>query len=270
MFAKYLENVRGTTPLVHCLTNYVTVNDCANALLACGASPIMADDLSEVAEITTLCNATVVNIGTLNERTIKSMLVAAQTANKIKHALVLDPVGAGASDLRTHTAHTLLDQADFTVIRGNISEIKALALKSNTTKGVDANLADQINDGNLQESLQFIRSLSIDTNSIIAVSGALDVISDSHESYIIKNGHPAMSKITGSGCMLTCLIAAYIAANPENVLQATAAAVALMGIAGEMAAKINTGTGSMRSNILDALSSIDGKILEENIKIEKF
>lgn len=269
MLAKYLENVKNTAPLVHCITNYVTVNDCANALLACGASPIMADDISEVEEITALCQATVINIGTLNERTIKSMLLAAQKANQLNHPTVLDPVGAGASALRTQTTKALLENANFSVIRGNVSEIKTLALGTGTTQGVDANLADQITEDNLKESLQFIRKLSQETHSIIAVSGAIDIVSNDCSSYIIRNGHPAMSKITGSGCMSTCLIAAYVAANKHDPLEATAAAVALMGLAGEIAAKTSLHTGSMRNNILDNLSIIDGNNLEAGVKIEK-
>ena len=142
MLKKMLENVRKTCPLVHNITNYVTVNDCANILLACGASPIMSDDAGEVEEITSICGGLNINIGTLNQRTIPSMLLAGKKANELGHPVVLDPVGAGASTLRTKTARDLVDQIHFTVIRGNISEIKTLALGSGTTKGVDADVAD--------------------------------------------------------------------------------------------------------------------------------
>ena len=136
MFAELWNNVHTKTPLIHAITNYVTVNDCANALLACGASPIMADDVGEVAEITALCAGTVLNIGTLNQRTIEAMHLAAETANRLEHPLVLDPVGVGASVLRTQTAEALLAKHRFTVIRGNASEIKTLALGSGNTQGV--------------------------------------------------------------------------------------------------------------------------------------
>ena len=136
MFQKMLENVRGKCPLIHNITNYVTVNDCANIVLACGASPIMSDDQSEVEEITTICGGLNINIGTLNKRTIESMFLAGKRANALSHPVVLDPVGAGASKLRTETAQKLLEEVKFTVIRGNISEVKTLASGAGTTKGV--------------------------------------------------------------------------------------------------------------------------------------
>ena len=135
MFAEQFANVRTKSPLIHNITNYVTVNDCANMVLACGASPIMADDAAEVEDITTICGGLNINIGTLNSRTIESMLKAGRKANALGHPVVLDPVGAGASALRTGTAYRLLDEVRFTVIRGNISEVKTLASGAGTTKG---------------------------------------------------------------------------------------------------------------------------------------
>ena len=144
MFQNLFANVRAKSPLVHNITNYVTVNDCANIVLACGASPIMADDAAEVEDITSLCAGLNLNIGTLNSRTIPSMLLAGHTANRLGRPVVLDPVGAGASHLRTETALRLLREVKFTVIRGNISEIRTLAAGSGTTKGVDADAADKV------------------------------------------------------------------------------------------------------------------------------
>ena len=137
MFKEIFDNVREKCPLIHNITNYVTVNDCANVVLACGASPIMADDKDEVSDIQTICGGLNINIGTLNSRTIESMLLAGKRANELGHPVVLDPVGAGASKLRTETANQLLKEVRFTVIRGNISEIKTLALGNGTTKGVE-------------------------------------------------------------------------------------------------------------------------------------
>ena len=151
MFKMIFENVRNSCPLIHNITNYVTVNDCANIVLACGASPIMADDKDEVAEITTICSGLNINIGTLNSRTIDSMLIAGKKANELGHPVVLDPVGAGASKLRTDTAMKLLEEVKFTVIRGNISEIKTLASGNGSTKGVDADVADKVTEENLEE-----------------------------------------------------------------------------------------------------------------------
>lgn len=267
MLKKNWANVQTRCPLVHAITNYVTVNDCANALLAAGASPIMADDAAEVAEITALCSATVINIGTLNQRTIEAMLIAGHEANRLEHPIVLDPVGAGASQLRTQTARMLLDNLKFNVIRGNISEIKTLAVGSGQTMGVDASLGDRITNENLSTVLDYLKTFSRQTGAIVAVSGAMDVITDGASVYICHNGHPAMSKITGSGCMLTCLTAAYVAANPDDVLGAVATAFALMGLAGEKAATISPATGSMRSNILNNLFTLTGDDLEAGGKI---
>ena len=146
MFAQIFENVRRKAPLIHNITNYVTVNDCANMLLACGGSPIMADEQDEAVEITAICGGLNINIGTLNQRTIPAMFAAGKRANELGHTVVLDPVGAGASGLRTDTAVQLLEKIQFSVIRGNISEIKTLAFGSGTTKGVDADVADRITE----------------------------------------------------------------------------------------------------------------------------
>ena len=158
MFAEQFANVRAKSPLIHNITNYVTVNDCANMVLACGASPIMADDAAEVEDITAICGGLNINIGTLNSRTIESMLKAGKKANALGHPVVLDPVGAGASALRTGTAYRLLDEVRFTVIRGNISEVKTLASGAGTTKGVDADVADRVTEENLDGAVAFAKA----------------------------------------------------------------------------------------------------------------
>lgn len=160
MFKELLENVRRKKPLIHAITNYVTVNDCANLLLACGASPIMADEIEEAEEIASLCSGLCVNIGTLNQNTIPSMFAAGKKANALGRPAVLDPVGAGASNLRTQTARRLLEEVKFTVIRGNISEIKALATGTGTTRGVDADVADTVTDETLDGAVSFAKKLS--------------------------------------------------------------------------------------------------------------
>lgn len=272
MFKEILENVKSKTPLVHCITNYVTVNDCANILLACGGSPIMADDQKEVEDITSICNALVINIGTLNERTIASMLKAGKKANEVAHPVILDPVGAGASELRTSTTFKLLNEVKFAVIRGNISEIKTISKGSGTTKGVDADVTDTVTDKNLDEAVAFAKELSKRTGAVIAITGAIDIVADSSRAYVIRNGHPLMSKITGTGCMLTAVIGAYCAANPDRHLEATAAAVCAMGLCGELAyARMtanNGGTSSFRTYLIDEMSKLDGAILEGGMKLE--
>ena len=229
MFQKIFENVRKNCPLIHNITNYVTVNDCANIVIACGAAPIMADDKDEVAEITTICSGLNINIGTLNSRTIASMLIAGKRANMLNHPIVLDPVGAGASKLRTDTALQLLEEVRFSVIRGNISEIKTLASGSGTTKGVDADVADKVTEENLSDVIAFAKAFAKKTGAVIAITGAIDIVADSNTAYCIRNGHPMMSSITGTGCQLSAMTAAFVTANPDHPLQAAAAAVAAMG-----------------------------------------
>lgn len=272
MFKSILENVRSKAPLVHSITNYVTVNDCANIVLACGGSPIMADALEEVEEITSICNALVINIGTLNKPLIDAMLKAGKKAAALGHPVVLDPVGAGASTLRTQTTYRLMEEVKFSVIRGNISEIKTIALGSGTTKGVDADASDAVTDNNLDQNIAFAKELSAKTGAVIAISGAIDIVADGQKAYVIRNGHPMMSRITGSGCMLSEVIAAYCAANPDQILDATAAAVCALGLCGEIAYErmkgMNGGTSTFRDLLIDAMSNLDGDTLNGGKKVE--
>ena len=272
MLEKMLENVREKMPLIHNITNYVTVNDCANILLACGGSPIMADDIGEVEEITSICGGLNINIGTLNERTIRSMLAAGKKANELGHPVILDPVGAGASSLRTNTAYTLLEEVKFSVIRGNISEIKTLALGGGTTKGVDADVADRVTDETLDSVIAFAKEFSRKTGAVIAITGVIDIVADAQKAYVIRNGVPVMSQITGSGCMLTAMTAAYITANPQEILEAAAAAVCAMGLCGEKAYEVmkknNAGNSSFRNYLIDEIYKLDGAALKEGAKYE--
>ena len=271
MFQVMLANVRAKCPLIHNITNYVTVNDCANILLACGGSPIMADDKDEAAEITSICGGLNINIGTLNSRTIPSMLIAGKRANELRHPVVLDPVGAGASALRTSTALKLLEEVKFTVIRGNISEIKTLALGSGTTKGVDADVADQVTEENLDAAAAFARSFAGKTGAVVAITGAIDIVADDKKAYCIRNGHPMMSSITGTGCQLSAMTAAYITANPDHPLEAAAAAVCAMGLAGEIAHRRLSdmdGNSSYRNYIIDAIYNMTPEMLEKGARYE--
>ena len=268
MFSSYLQQVQQQKPLVHCITNYVTVNDCANMVLACGASPIMADDGREVEDITSICNGLVINIGTLNERTIAAMIKAGKKANALGHPVILDPVGAGASALRTDTVFQLLKEVKFTAIRGNISEIKTVALGTGTTKGVDADVADEVNAQTLPDVLQFARTLAKETGAVIIITGKQDLLTDGEESCLISNCHAMMSRITGSGCMLTCLLGAYLAANPEHAFDACVAAVVEMGLAGELAYQPGCGTLTFRTGLLDAISTMTAEQLDGGARVE--
>lgn len=267
-----LQNVRSKAPLVHCITNYVTVNDCANILLAAGASPIMSDDIKEVEEIISICGGLAVNIGTLNQQTIPAMFLAGLTANKRQKPVILDPVGAGASRLRTGTALDLMRDVRFAVIRGNISEIKALALGSISTKGVDADESDAVTTDTLDDAVSFAKTFSKKTGAVIAVTGAVDIVADENTAYLIYNGHPMMSKITGSGCMLTVLTGAFLAANPENILEAAAASICAMGICGEHAYKklleAKSGNSTYRNDLIDAVFNLTGETLDKEARYE--
>ena len=254
MLEEMLKNVREKSPLIHNITNYVTVNDCANVVLACGASPIMADDQEEVAEITSICTGLNINIGTLH------------------HPVVLDPVGVGASTLRTQTALKLLKEIQFSVIRGNISEIKTLALGSGTTKGVDANLADKVTAENIHEVVSFAQEFSKKTGAVIAITGAIDLVCNENIAYAIYNGHEMMSSITGTGCQLSVLTASFVSANPDYLLEATVAAVCTMGLAGEIAHERLTaldGNASYRNYIIDAIYNMTPKQLQEGSQYKK-
>lgn len=271
MFKKILENVRAVGPLVHNITNYVTVNDCANILLACGASPIMADDSDEVCDITTICGGLNINIGTLNKNTIPSMLMAGKKANELGHPVLLDPVGAGASKLRTETALRLVDEVRFTAIRGNISEIKTLAFGSGNTMGVDANVADRVTEHNVGDVVKFAKEFSRKTGAIIAITGAIDIVADAERAFVIRNGSSMMSKVTGTGCQLSAMTTAFLIANPEHQLEAVAAAVCTMGFCGEIARANMTredGNFAYRGHIIDAIYNLTSRELESGAKYE--
>ena len=261
---KTLEKVRATVPLVHCITNYVTVNDCANALLACGGSPIMSDEPADVEDITSICGGLVLNIGTLNERTIEGMRVAGKKAAELGHPIVLDPVGAGASALRTATASELVDSLPVAVVRGNMSEVKALAGAASSTRGVDVNPDDAVTDANLAESAAFARGMAAKLGGIVAITGAIDVVASAERAVAIRNGVATMGKITGAGCMLTCLVAAYVVANPGDAFTSTVAAIAGEGLAGQIAASrmgAQDGNGTFRTYLLDAIFNMDAEQL---------
>lgn len=266
-----LENVRAKSPLVHNITNYVTVNDVANVLLAAGGSPIMSDDADDVEDITSICGGLNINIGTLNKNTIPSMFLAGKKANALGHIVLLDPVGAGASRLRTDTANRLMREVHFDAVRGNISEIKTLCTGSGSTKGVDADAVDAVTEANLDDGVALVKAFAKQTGCIIAVTGAIDLVSDGERCWCIRNGRAEMSRITGTGCQLSALMTAFLVANPDRKLDAAAAAVCMMGLAGEIGwANMQPGDGNStyRNRIIDAIFNMTGDALEEGAKYE--
>ena len=251
-----LDNVRAGSPLVHNITNYVTVNDCANALLAIGASPIMSDEPADVEDITS----------------IEGMFAAGERAGELGHPIVLDPVGAGASALRTRVAGDLLDKLAVSVIRGNMSEMKALAGGAAATRGVDVCPDDAVTEDNLAAGAAFARDFAAKTGAVVAITGAIDIVADADRAYAVRNGSPLMGRITGAGCMLSCLCTAYAVANPGALLESQVAAVAGMGLAGQQAQTRMgglDGNGSFRTYLLDALYHLDGNALEAGAKVEE-
>ena len=271
MLGNCIENVRKNVPLVHNITNYVTVNDVANVLLACGGSPIMSDEPEDVKEITSICGGLNINIGTLSKRSIEGMFAAGERANELGHATLLDPVGAGASTLRTNTAVELMEKIRFDVIRGNISEVKTLAQGSGTTKGVDADVTDAVTEENLEEGIAFAKAFAKKAGCIVAITGAIDLVSDADRCYVIRNGRPEMGKITGTGCQLSGMMTAFLTANPEQKLEAAAAAVCTMGLAGEIGwsyMQKGDGNATYRNRIIDAIYNMDKETLDKGAKYE--
>ena len=264
-FANILDTVRLHEPVVHCITNYVTVNDCANMVLAAGGSPIMADDAAEVEDIVALSQALVINIGTLNSRTVESMLLAGRRANSMGKPVVLDPVGAGASALRNSTLQRLLGEVRFTAIKGNASEIGFLAGTDAKARGVDAQDSCLVTEDRLESAAAMARRLSESTGAVVVVSGAIDIVAHAGGAWAVRNGHPLMARITGSGCMSAAVIGCCLGAAPEEAPQACLCAVSSMGVAGEIAAEnmvgMGGGTGSYRSLLIDAMSMLDGPMI---------
>lgn len=266
-----LAHVRTTHPLVHNITNYVTVNDCANALLALDASPIMSDEPEDVGDIQTICGGLVVNIGTLNQQTIAGMHKACETAAAHNHAIVLDPVGAGASRLRTTTASQLLDSYPVSIVRGNMSEIKALASGATTTRGVDVCPDDVVTDSNIAESAAFACDFAAQAQTVVAITGPIDIVADATTSYAIRNGSAWQGRITGAGCMLSAITGAFAVAH-DNPLQAALAATVAMGVAGEIAEEnlsVGQGNATYRTNLIDALCTLTPEKLAARAAIEE-
>ena len=266
MLDEILLKTRRERPLVHCITNYVTANDCANILLACGASPIMAEDPDEAAEIVAQCDGLVLNLGTPNPRKLSAMMLAGQEANRLGLPVILDPVGVGSSMLRKDAARSMLEKLHLAAIRGNASEISALVYGMSCGRGVDAcepPPSDSI--------AKYAADLSRKTGAIVIVTGDSDIVTDSAKIYRVMNGHPMMRTVTGAGCQLSALLGAYISANPGQVAKAALAAVCAMGLCGEIAfTRLGPldGNAAYRNYIIDAIYHLSPKALEKGARYE--
>ncbi|MEA2060729.1 MAG: hydroxyethylthiazole kinase [Thermodesulfobacteriota bacterium] len=250
-----IQAIRDLSPLVHNITNYVVMNNTANALLALGASPVMAHAEPEVADMAGISGALVINIGTLSDNWIDAMFTAAEAAGKKGIPVVLDPVGAGATSYRTSTAKKLMQQCRPHIIRGNGSEIMALGSDIFSTRGVDS-------ASTAEPALHAAGSLNSRYGSVVCISGEIDYIIQAENTIQIRNGHAMMPKVTGLGCTASALCGAFGAVN-KNTATAAAHAMAVMGIAGEMAGRNATGPGSFQMHFLDALYRISEKDVRE-------
>ena len=271
-----IKNVKEKCPLTHCITNFVTVNDCANAVLAIGASPIMAEELDEVEEIVNISDALVINIGTLKHPQIEAMKIGSAQANKTNIPITLDPVGVGVSKLRNNTTIDLINNYNISAIRGNITEIKTIAKlfnvtdETNTAKGVDVCNDDIITKDNLKANGKIIAKTAEKLNTVILASGPIDILSDGKTTIAIYGGDEMMPLITGSGCMLSSIVGSCIGAT--NPFDGTLLAILAMNKAGEKARanvdEENLGTGSFRTLLIDALYKTDAEELANESKIE--
>lgn len=257
--SKDIMTLRESRPLIHNITNFVVMNVTANALLSLGASPIMAHAVEELPDLIAIASALVINIGTLDSHWIHSFNVAAKLATDRKLPIVLDPVGVGASALRTQTAMTLLENNTVSVIRGNASEIMALNQQSTRSKGVDS-----LHES--QDALQAAKALSKQFQCVVVVSGKTDYCVENDTVISVNNGHEMMTMVTGMGCTATAVIGAFLAVN-KNSLSAAVHAMATMGLCGEFAAHHAKGPGTFMPQFLDALYHIDLQRIAKNIHV---
>jgi hydroxyethylthiazole kinase len=255
-----LKKVRERKPLIHNITNFVVMNYTANALLACGASPVMAHAAEEVEEMVSLAGALVLNIGTLTPQWVEAMLRAGKKANALRVPIVLDPVGSGATRLRTDSARRLARELALQVVRGNASEVLSFAERGARTKGVDS-------VHSVEEAEEAAIVLAKELNTTLAITGKVDVITDGKRIFRVHNGHEMMGRVTGTGCTATVIIGAFLAVDPDPA-EAAATGLAYFGLAGERAARRSKSPGTYQIGLLDALYEIEEKELKQGARIE--
>lgn len=261
---------RERRPTVHAITNPVTVNDCANIILAAYGAPTMAQDAREVEEIQALSDALMLNLGAV--RAQEAMLCAGRKANALGHPVVLDPVGAGASGLRGALGRQILREVRCAVVRGNASEMRALALGSETTRGVEASEPDKVTEGNLAAALDMLRAFSRETGAVAVLTGQTDLVVQGDRAAVVRGGSALMGRITGAGCMLTSLITTLCGACPDDPFGAAVTAVAAMDVCGELAERrvceMREGTASFRTRLIDAVSCLTPALLAQHARVE--
>jgi hydroxyethylthiazole kinase len=258
--ARNLAAVREKKPLIHNITNFVVMNYTANALLALGASPVMAHAPEEVEDMASLAAALVLNIGTLSAECVDAMLRAGRKASGRSTPIVLDPVGSGATPFRTRSALRIIAETRPQVIRGNASEILSLRNAESRTRGVDA-------AHSVGQAADVALALAGELQTVLAITGPVDLVTDGRRVARVSNGHPLMGRVTGTGCTATALIGAFLAVDPDP-LRAAATALAYFGLAGETAAQNASAPGSFMIQMLDALYTITPELLEAGCRIK--
>lgn len=245
--SEYLAKVRATVPLVYHITNYVTVNDCANICICAGGSPVMTDEAKDIPQMLSFASATVLNIGTLNERTVESMVLAAKTAKTSGVPIILDPVGAGATEYRTRTAEALMSIGP-QVIKGNAGEIGVLSGCGGDVKGVDSHGSNDVAEAS--------RILAERFGCIVAATGEEDYVSDGKRTLKLTNGSELLSRVSGTGCMLSSVIGCYVGACGATI-EAVASAITAFNVAAEIAENLCNGPGTFKPALMDAMENLD-------------
>ena len=255
----FMKIVREKTPLVHHITNYVTVNDCANVTICAGGSPVMSDEAKDIVDISRISSAVVLNMGTLNERTVESIIISGKVANENGIPVVFDPVGAGASAYRNEVADRVLREVKVDVIKGNAGEIGVLSGIGGEVRGVDS-----VSSNNEKLATE---ALAKKYNCVVALTGKTDYVSDGERTITLKNGHDLMGCVSGTGCMVSSVVGCYVGANGVSV-DSVAAAISTFSIAGEIAAETANGPGTFKVNLLDSLFNLTCEKFDEMRKVE--
>lgn len=254
--------VKAQKPLIHCITNHISINDCANVVLAVGAKPIMAEHPAEVAEITASAQALAVNLGNISDTRMQSMLISGKAAYENKIPTIIDMVGVGCSQLRLDFAQKFIATCRPSIIKGNMSEIKALCGLASSAQGIDVGDKDVVTTDTVAADITMLKALAVRTGSVVVTTGVIDIITDGNVAYLIENGCEMLAMITGTGCMLNVLTAAFIS---EDILGGAVLATAFMGICGEVS-QTGPGTGSFKTALLDSLFSLPDCAFSEKIK----
>lgn len=258
--AKMMTEVRNEKPLIHHITNYVTVNDCANITICAGGSPVMTDAGRDIPEMVKIASAVVLNIGTLKPRTVESMIIAGKEANDRGIPVILDPVGAGATLYRTETVRGILDDVNVSVIKGNAGEISVLAGIGGEVRGVDS-----IEGSDDSEAVKILAKA---TGAVVGMTGAVDYVSDGKKTYKLMNGHPLLDCVSGTGCMVSSVVGCYAAVHGASV-KSVSAAISVFSIAGEKSAEISNGPGTFRMNLFDSMYNLTEYDVTSRLKMEK-